>query len=338
MKIAVCGGYDESESANLDSRNIRLFARHLSRQLIRQNHSLYCGNIGPFDALVIESACEEIVDEREARKRIFSYTPRGVDRFTNKGSVFHSQLAEWNVIGRKLIFPEPIEDSDIVILIGGGNGTHTAANWARLAQKPVLPVASFGMAACEIFEEIGTNSLGRYGNKIKIEEFDVLNRAVFELGEIEAEQYAAEIISLAERVVLPKDVFVVMAYREEDELVEARRAVQEVCEEFGFNGVRIDKRNYGGTYKITDEIMRGIEGCAFTIVDLTDDRPNIYYELGYAMGVGKPIVLTAKKGSVVHFDVQDLMRIEWRGFLDLRDQLRPAIAKLAQEFGLRNAN
>ena len=52
-----------------------------------------------------------------------------------------------------------------------------------------------------------------------------------------------------------------------------------------------------------------IERAEFIICDLTNERPNVYYELGYAHGVGNEgadILLIAKEGTTLHFDIGPL--------------------------------
>jgi hypothetical protein len=41
------------------------------------------------------------------------------------------------------------------------------------------------------------------------------------------------------------------------------------------------------------------------VVDLTHERPNVYYEAGYAQGLGKTPVYVAREGTNVSFDLQD---------------------------------
>jgi nucleoside 2-deoxyribosyltransferase len=48
-----------------------------------------------------------------------------------------------------------------------------------------------------------------------------------------------------------------------------------------------------------------IEGARFVVADLTHERPNVYFELGYARGLGKTVVTIAREGTAVHFDVKD---------------------------------
>lgn len=331
MKIMIAGGLDEVGQGSKDAKDIQIFGQQLAKEVIRQKHTLVCGNLTAFDGLVIDAACDEVGDNAKAKARVHSYRPVGHEKYTNRGSVFNSELDRWNVIGKVLRYPEPIYQADVIILVSGWEGTHTAANWARLAQKPILPVATFGEAAREIYQRDRAQLPVWFGRQSDLDDFDILNRAIANIDEAQAAEFAKEIISLAERMLLSRYVFVIMSYN--PDLNDAARAFKEVCEEYGFNGERMDREVRGGAFEITEAITNAIRDCAFTIVDVTENRPNVYYELGYARALKKPVILTAKKGTDVHFDIKGLKRIEWTGFLDLRDQLRPVVETLAADFG-----
>lgn len=51
--------------------------------------------------------------------------------------------------------------------------------------------------------------------------------------------------------------------------------------------IRIDSLQDSGSFNIHKEIYEGIEHSAFLIADLTYARPNVYHEVGYAMGIAK---------------------------------------------------
>ena len=80
--------------------------------------------------------------------------------------------------------------------------------------------------------------------------------------------------------------------------------------------------------QIIDAIHDHIQTCGFVIADLTNQRPNVYYEIGYAMGQNKKLSLTAKKGEPVHFDLIGYNRIEWSGSENLKKQLRPIVHRI----------
>jgi hypothetical protein len=71
-------------------------------------------------------------------------------------------------VPRRSTLPEPIQEANVVILLGGWDGTHYAASWARLANKPLVPVATFGLAAAEIFDDEMANFERRYSGSHSI--------------------------------------------------------------------------------------------------------------------------------------------------------------------------
>lgn len=60
-----------------------------------------------------------------------------------------------------------------------------------------------------------------------------------------------------------------------------------------------------GDYRITDKIIENIRKAFLVIADLSLERPNVYFELGYARGLGKTIIETALEGTNLHFDIKD---------------------------------
>lgn len=54
------------------------------------------------------------------------------------------------------------------------------------------------------------------------------------------------------------------------------------------------------------EVVKRMCEAEYLVFDLTDERPNLYFELGYAFGIGnhaENVLLIAKTGSRIHFDV-----------------------------------
>jgi ribosomal protein S18 len=59
-----------------------------------------------------------------------------------------------------------------------------------------------------------------------------------------------------------------------------------------------------GEYKIDLKLIDMLHQACMVVVDLTHERPNVYFELGYARGIGKTVITTARRGTSLHFDVQ----------------------------------
>lgn len=69
----------------------------------------------------------------------------------------------------------------------------------------------------------------------------------------------------------------------------------------GFICERVDETHFTGD--VLGRIRGGIEAADLVIADLTEGRPNVYLEVGYAWGRGIPVIFVAKRGEKLHFDV-----------------------------------
>jgi hypothetical protein len=69
----------------------------------------------------------------------------------------------------------------------------------------------------------------------------------------------------------------------------------------GYICEKVDESVFAGN--IVDRIMDGIRNARFVIADLTLEKPNVYLEVGYAWGMNKPVLLVAREGQRLHFDL-----------------------------------
>ncbi len=125
-------------------------------------------------------------------------------------------------------------------------------------------------------------------------------------------------------------------------------ALDRVCEQAivpamktcGLEPKRVDKHNSGGLLK--SEIIGFIERSEIIIADLTNERPNCYLEVGYAMGIDKfrNLILTVRedhnpespnhiKGKKVHFDLSGYDILFWSP--DRLDEFKEELAKRIQK-------
>ena len=75
-----------------------------------------------------------------------------------------------------------------------------------------------------------------------------------------------------------------MSYADHPYLKDAYGTFRRICQKLGYSCERVTEKNT--TTRILPEILERIRRAAFIIVDLTDLRPNVFYELGYADGLG----------------------------------------------------
>lgn len=104
-------------------------------------------------------------------------------------------------------------------------------------------------------------------------------------------------------VTQPNYVFIMMAMIKDDTFLEdIHEAIKRACTFSGLRAERVDDVSYFGG--ITEKVLGSIKCAQFIIADVTHSRPNVYYELGYAHALKKKVLLTAKKGTKPHFDIQ----------------------------------
>jgi len=65
-------------------------------------------------------------------------------------------------------------------------------------------------------------------------------------------------------------------------------------------------------------------------VDLTDSRPNVFYEAGYAQGLNKTPIYVARQGTKLEFDLKDYPIIFFQSFKHLKDSLEARLRGLAK--------
>jgi len=56
----------------------------------------------------------------------------------------------------------------------------------------------------------------------------------------------------------------------------------------------------------------------------------VYYELGYAHGVGKEVILLAKEGTTIHFDIKDYNTIMYRTYSELERKLSSRLKTIVE--------
>ena len=97
----------------------------------------------------------------------------------------------------------------------------------------------------------------------------------------------------------------------------------------GYRPFRIDKKEHNN--KIDDEIVAEIRRSRFLIADFTSEpekaRGGVYYEAGFAHGLGLPVIWTCREDSMpyLHFDTRQYAHIIWKTPVDLFEQLRNRI-------------
>lgn len=82
----------------------------------------------------------------------------------------------------------------------------------------------------------------------------------------------------------------------------------------GLRPVRADADIFG-TGKIIDQIWSGINAAKVLVAELTNRNPNVFYELGLAHALNKPVVLVSSNEADVPFDLKHIRVI----YYDMND-------------------
>lgn len=89
---------------------------------------------------------------------------------------------------------------------------------------------------------------------------------------------------------------------------------------------RVDQASFTG--HILDQIRERIDSAAVVIADLTGANPNVYLEVGYAWGRGRPTILLVQDVKDLRFDVQSQRALVYDRIIDLTRLLTQELERL----------
>jgi len=115
--------------------------------------------------------------------------------------------------------------------------------------------------------------------------------------------------------------FIASAFDHEDVDIIYKKAITPVLRKLKIKQLRVDRIEHNDD--IDDKIFSLIRECDLCIADLTYARPSVYYEAGFAWGLGRPVIYISRKDHLhpriddeagnlrVHFDLQMKNIIPW---------------------------
>ena len=125
-------------------------------------------------------------------------------------------------------------------------------------------------------------------------------------------------------------LFILMSMTKDDPLlIDVHEGIKCAAEQVGLLAERVDEIAFTGL--ITDKILSSIRCAEYIVADLTHERPNVYYELGYAHAFGKKTILTAREGTELHFDVQNYQTIFYSSRFQIENQLKERLLQFEQK-------
>jgi hypothetical protein len=111
----------------------------------------------------------------------------------------------------------------------------------------------------------------------------------------------------------------------DERMTEARLGMQKAVAEAGYEPILVNAVEH--INKIDDEIISQIRKSRFLIADFTGHRGGVYFEAGFALGLGLPVIWTCSKEDLnkLHFDVRQYNCIDWQDASDLAHRLQKRI-------------
>jgi hypothetical protein len=72
---------------------------------------------------------------------------------------------------------------------------------------------------------------------------------------------------------------------------------------------RLDESRPAG--RITERLLQELKSASLCIADLTGSKPNVMWEVGYAMALGKPTILITQGEGDIPFDIRDMETLRY---------------------------
>lgn len=114
-------------------------------------------------------------------------------------------------------------------------------------------------------------------------------------------------------------IFVIMKFGDETVDSAYEGVIKPLGEKHGFDVVRIDEIQDSGN--ISEQILENISSSKLIIAELSGERPNCYYEAGFAHALGKEIIYSINEKDKIHFDLSGYRFLTWRTEAQLRTKL-----------------
>lgn len=89
----------------------------------------------------------------------------------------------------------------------------------------------------------------------------------------------------------------------------------------GYQPLRVDQEEFND--KIDDEIVKQIRSSGLLVADFTGHRCGVYFEAGFAFGLGIPFIWTCRDDTIgdSHFDTRQYNHVVWTEPADLKEKL-----------------
>jgi len=111
-----------------------------------------------------------------------------------------------------------------------------------------------------------------------------------------------------------QEAFIIMEFGNNKHDSYYKRAIVPVLEKLEITPRRVDQYEFHG--RITDEILDRIITSKIVIAECSETNKNVYFEVGYAMGNNKDVILCIDSADKIPFDLQDFPFLVYDNCID----------------------
>ena len=235
---------------------------------------------------------------------------------------------------------------DALVILGGGTGVEHSANLYLQHRKPVVPL-DLPLGASR---DDGTGGALRLAKEARSEPTrffrfdpsfaDMESAALAEIatraGVTAPAEVAQRVAGLLCKLSRPSAFFVRLVNPKHPKFVAVesffRDVVDPVVQEAGLARIEIGTNKSEHAF-MNVAIFESLHFSSLAIVDVTGERPNCFIELGYALGTGNRVLVTAEEGTPLPFDQTMIPCHFWKPGATVSDRKRELV-----EFWEKNIN
>ncbi|HGW4197075.1 TPA: hypothetical protein ACNH0M_001121 [Morganella morganii] len=122
----------------------------------------------------------------------------------------------------------------------------------------------------------------------------------------------------------PKSVFILTPFN--DRYLNDYKAIEQACINIGISVSRGDEERINGD--ILSYIVSQICSSQLIIANISGRNPNVFYELGIAQALGKPVIIVSKGAKDIPFDLKNRQVIIYEVLSDLTSKIQKAVVSL----------
>jgi len=235
---------------------------------------------------------------------------------------------------------------NLLICVGGGTGVEHLADLYHARHRPIIPL-DLAIGASRDDGIGGSERMNRDARvnptpflRLRPEMAGVstalLVASTTGNGSVPCQQVVISLMQLLAAIDRPNAFYVRLLNNQVHEFAAVERFFREVVdplvEKIGYRRLEMgnDPTEHGF---INIEIFERLHYSELAIVDVTGLRPNCFIELGYALGCGIPVIVTAEEGTALPFDQNAIPCHFWSVKIDAEANFKKLLVFIDKNLG-----